>query len=256
MTRGLSAIAVMSMVLLGAANARAQREITLIAPNIVDDPIQELAKAFEAKTGIKVKATIGAVVASKDRVVHGEPFDVPIVEVPYDAEAIASGNVVANTATALANIALGVAVHKGAPKPDISTPDAVRRAFLAAKSIAHVNPNPTGAASGIAATEAIAKLGIAEQLKPKITMGNGGARTMALVASGAAEIGMTFLPGMEDPGIDIVGPLPREVSPPTVVIGFVSTHAKDPAAARQFLAYLSSPEAAAVYKAHKMQPGR
>jgi molybdate transport system substrate-binding protein len=142
MTRGLSAIAVMSMVLLGAANARAQREITLIAPNIVDDPIQELAKAFEAKTGIKVKATIGAVVASKDRVVHGEPFDVPIVEVPYDAEAIASGNVVANTATALANIALGVAVHKGAPKPDISTPDAVRRAFLAAKSIAHVNPNP------------------------------------------------------------------------------------------------------------------
>jgi molybdate transport system substrate-binding protein len=79
---------------------------------------------------------------------------------------------------------------------------------------------------------------------------------MALVASRAAEIGMTFLPGMEDPGIDIVGPLPREVSPPTVVIGFVSTHAKDPAAARQFLAYLSSPEAAAVYKAHKMQPGR
>ena len=114
----------------------------------------------------------------------------------------------------------------------------------------------TGAASGIAATEAIQKLGIAEQIKPKITMGNGGARTMALVASGQAEIGMTLLPGMDDPGIDIVGPLPREVSPPIVVIGFVSTHAKDPAAARQLLTFLSSPEAAAVYKAHKMQPGR
>ena len=256
MKRWLSAITVVALVLLGASRARAQQEITLIAPNIVDDPIQELAKAFEAKTGIKVKATIGAVVASKDRVVKGEPFDVPIVEVPYDAEAIASGNVVANTSTALANIALGVAVKKGAPKPDISTPDAVKRAFLAAKSIAHVNPNPTGAASGIAATEAIQKLGIAEQLKPKITMGNGGARTMALVASGQAEIGMTLLPGMEDPGIDIVGPLPREVAPPIVVIGFVSTHAKDPAAARQFLMFLASAEAAAVYKAHKMQPGR
>jgi len=127
----------------------------------------------------------------------------------------------------------------------------VKRAFLAARSIAHVNPNPTGAASGIAATEAIQKLGIAEQLKPKITMGNGGARTMALVASGQAEIGMTLLPGMEDPGIDM-----REVAPPIVVIGFVSTHAKDPAAARQFLMFLASAEAAAVYKAHKMQPGR
>ncbi len=256
MTRWLSAIALITLIVVGANIARAQQELTLIAPNIVDDAIQELAKGFEAKTGIKVKATIGAVVASKDRVVHGEPFDVPIVEVPYDAEAIASGHVAANTATALANIALGVAVRKGAPKPDISTPDAVKRAFLAAKSIAHVNPNPTGAASGIAATEAIQKLGIAEQIKSKITMGNGGARTMAMVASGQAEIGMTLLPGMDDPGIDVVGPLPCEVSPPIVVIGFVSTHAKDPAAARQLLTYLSSPEAATVYKAHKMQPGR
>ena len=256
MKRGVCAIAIVTVVLLGVTMVRAQQEITLIAPNIVDEPIQELAKAFEAKTGIKVKATIGAVVASKDRVVHGEPFDVPIVEVPYDAEVIASGNVAPNTATALCNIALGVAVKKGAPKPDISTPEAVKRAFIAAKSIAHVNPSPTGAASGIAATEAIQKLGIAEQIKSKITMGNGGARTMALVANGQAEIGMTLLPGMTDPGIDIVGPLPREVSPPIAVIGFASTHAKDPAAARQLLTFLASPEAAAIYKAHMMQPGR
>ncbi len=79
---------------------------------------------------------------------------------------------------------------------------------------------------------------------------------MALVASGEVEIGMTFLPGMTDPGIDIVGPLPREVSPPTIVIGFVSSHAKDPAAAKDLLTYLSSPEAAATYKAQKFQPGR
>jgi molybdate transport system substrate-binding protein len=255
MQRWICAIAALAFAV-SANTARAQQELTVIAPNIVDAPIEELAKAFEAKTGIKVKATIGAVVASKDRIVHGEAFDVPIVEVPYDAEAIASGHVVPNSATALCNIALGVAVRKGAPKPDISTPEAVKRTFLAAKSIAHVNPNPTGAASGIAAAEAIQKLGIADQIKSKITMGNGGARTMALVANGQAEIGMTLLPGMEDPGIDVVGPLPREVSPPIAVIGFVSAHAKDPAAARQFLAFLASPEAAAVYKAHKMQPGR
>ena len=256
MKRSLSAIAVTAALLFIATSGRAQQEITLIAPNIVDDPIKELAKAFEAKTGIKVNPTIGAVVASKDRVIKGEPFDVPIVEVPYDVEAIKSGNVVPNSATALCNIALGVAVRKGAPKPDISTPEAVKRTFLAAKSIAHVNPNPNGAASGIAATEAIQKLGIAEQLKSKITMGNGGARTMAMVANGQAEIGMTLLPGMDDPGIDIVGPLPREVSPPIVVIGFVSAHAKDPSAAKQLLTFLSSPDAAAIYKKFRMQPGR
>jgi molybdate transport system substrate-binding protein len=256
MTRWLYALAATVVLWFVATNARAQQELTLIAPNIIDDPIKELAKAFEEKTGIKLKPTIGAVVASKDRVVHGEPFDVPLVEVPYDAEAIKSGNVVPNSAMALCNIALGVAVKKGAPKPDISTPEAVKRAFLAAQSIAHVNPNPTGAASGIAATEAIEKLGIAEQIKSKIMMGNGGARTMAMVANGQAEIGMTLLPGMQDPGIDVVGPLPRDVAPPIVVIGFVSTHAKDPGAARQLLIFLSSPEAAAVYKKYKMQPGR
>jgi molybdate transport system substrate-binding protein len=256
MTRWLSTMAVPALLLFVVTSARAQQELTLIAPNIIDDPIKELAKAFEAKTGIKVNPTIGAVVASKDRVVHGEPFDVPLVEVPYDAEAIKSGNVVSNSATALCNIALGVAVKKGAPKPDISTPDAVKRAFLAAQSIAHVNPNPTGAASGIAATEAIEKLGIAEQIKSKIMMGNGGARTMAMVANGQAEIGMTLLPGMQDPGIDIVGPLPREIAPPIVVVEFVSTYAKDSAAAKQLLTFLSSPEAAAVYKKYKMQPGR
>src|SRR5580704_7425596 len=137
----LSAIAVAALMLVSANGAFAQQEITLIAPNIVGDPIQELAKAFEAKTGIKVKPTVGAVVASKDRIVHGDVFDVSIVEAPFDAEAIASGNVVADTSTALLNIALGVAVRKGAPKPDISTLEAVKRTFLAAKSIAQVNPN-------------------------------------------------------------------------------------------------------------------
>ena len=79
---------------------------------------------------------------------------------------------------------------------------------------------------------------------------------MAMVASGEVEIGLTFLPGMTDPGIDIVGTLPREISPPTVLVGFVSTHAKDPAAAKELLAYLSSPEESAAYTADKMLPGR
>src|SRR5260370_36207497 len=84
----------------------------------------------------------------------------------------------------------------------------------------------------------------------------GGAGGMELGGKGEVEIGLTFMSEMGDPGIDIVGPLPREISPPTILGGFVSTHAKDPAAAKALLNYLSSPEAAAGYKAQGMEPGR
>ena len=93
-------------------------------------------------------------------------------------------------------------------------------------------------------------------MEAKLKRSQGGAGAMAMVAKGEVEIGLTFMSEMEEPGIDIVGPLPREISPPTTLVGFVSTHAKDPAAAKALLDYLSSPEAAAVYKAQGMQPGR
>ena len=100
------------------------------------------------------------------------------------------------------------------------------------------------------------KLGIADELQSKIKRAQGGAGAMKMVAQGDAEIGMTFLSEMEEPGIDVVGPLPRSVATPTSLVGFVSAHAKDPAAAKALLDYLTSPEAAAVYKAQHMQPGR
>ena len=79
---------------------------------------------------------------------------------------------------------------------------------------------------------------------------------MAMVAKGEADIGLTFLSEVDDPGVDAVGPLPREISTPTALVGFVSAHAKSPEAARALLRYLSSSDAAAVYKALGMQPGR
>jgi len=240
MKQWLSIIAVVTLVLVSAHSLRAQGEITLIAPNIIDDPIKQLIPGFEAKTGHKVKATFGAVVGTKQQIVRGD---------------IASGNVVPSSGIPLANVSIGVAVRKGAPKPDISNADAVKRMLLAAKSIAYPDPS-NGDAAGVSVNEPLKKLGILDQLQPKVKLAQGGARAMALVASGEVEIGMTFLPGMADPGIDIVGPLPREVSPPTVVIGFVSSHAKDPAAGKELLTYLSSPEAAATYKAQRFQPGR
>ena len=150
---------------------------------------------------------------------------------------------------------MGVAVRKGAPKPDISTPEAVKKLLLAAKSISYPDA-AGGATAGVSFNETLKKLGIADQIQPKVKLAQGGAGAMALVAKGEAEIGLTFVSEMGDPGVDIVGPLPREISTPTGLVGYVSTHAKDPAAAKALLDFLSSADAAAVYKAQGMQPGR
>jgi len=229
-------------------------EITLIAPGGARAAIEQLIPAFERKTGNKVKATFGSGNGTKKQVANGEAFDVPIVQPPY-SEVIASGNVVESSATPLASVALGVAVKKGAPKPDISSPDAVKKMLLSAKSISYPNP-AGGAAAGVSFDQTLKKLGIAEQLEPKLKRAQGGAGAMKMAASGEAEIGLTFMSEMEEPGIDIVGPLPDRISTPTRLVGFVSSHAKDPAAAKALLQYLSSPEAAAVYKANGMEPGK
>ena len=230
-------------------------EVTLIAPGGIRAAVEEMIPAFEKKTGHKVKATFGSGLGTKRQVAAGAPFDVPIVQPPYP-DVLSSGHVVAASETPLANVAVGVAVRTGQRKPDLSTPDAVKRLLLAAKSVSYPDP-AGGAAAGVSFTETLKTLGIAEQMKPKIKLAQGGAAAMAALARGDVEIGLTFISEiLTEPGVESVGPLPREISTPTGLVGFVSTHAKSPAAARALLAYLASPEAAAVYKAVGMTPGK
>jgi len=228
------------------------KEVTLIAPGGIRSAVEQLIPGFERQTGIKVKATFGSGLGTKKQVTQGEAFDVPIVQPPYP-ELLASGNVIGTSATPLASVAVGVAVKKGAPKPDISTPEAVKRMLLAAKSITYPSP-AGGAAAGVSFQDTLKQMGIADQVMPRIKLAQGGAAAMEMTAKGEAEIGLTFVSEMNEPGIDIVGPLPRAISTPTSLVGFLSAHAKDPAAAKALLTYLSSPAAAAAYKAQNMQP--
>src|SRR5215471_880238 len=184
--------------------AFAQNEVSVIGPGGVKDAVEQLIPGFEKKTGIKVKATFGSGLGMKKQVANGEPFDVPIVQPPYP-EVVASGHVVASSATPLASVAVGVAVRKGSPKPDISTPEALKRSLLAAKSIGFPDP-AGGAAAGVSFAETLKKLGIAEQVESKLKRAQGGAAAMAMTAKGEVEIGLTFLSEMKEPGLDIVGP--------------------------------------------------
>jgi molybdate transport system substrate-binding protein len=238
----------------GGTRANAQEEITLIAPGGIRAALEEIIPKFETKTGLKVKATFGSGLGTKQQVARGEKFDVPIVQEPY-AEVLASGNVVASSAKPLASVSVGVAVRKGAPKPDISSVEAVKRMLLGAKSVAYPDPS-AGAAAGVSFDETLRKLGIAQQMQQTLRRAQGGAGAMAMVAKDEAEVGITFVSEMADPGIDVVGPLPREISPPTVLVGFLFAHATKPAAAKALLDYLSSSEAGAVYKARLLQPAK
>src|SRR6187549_2985912 len=140
MKHWLSTIAV-ALLLLNPNGASAQQQELLVS--IVgrgDDAFKELIARFEMKTGIKVALKFPNFIASRDLIVKGEPFDVGIVEFPHDADVLASGNVVPGSATTVAVGWMAVAVKKGAPKPDISTPAAVKRMLLNAKSIAYPDP--------------------------------------------------------------------------------------------------------------------
>ncbi len=248
----LSAVA--AALIANAGGARAA-EVTLIAPGGIRAAIDQMIPAFEQKSGHKVKATFGSGGGTKERVIKGELFDVPVVQPPL-APVIASGHVVKESETPLAVVWVGVAVKAGAPKPDISNAEAVKAMLLAAKAIAYPNA-ATGAAAGVSFNETLQKLGIAEQMKPKIRIAQGGRGAMELLAKGEVDIGLTFVSEIiTEPGVEVVGPLPKEISTPTGLVGFLHAHAKEPAAAKALIAYLSGPEAAAVYKERGMVPGR
>lgn len=242
-----------AFVIIGAGTAAAA-EITLIAPGGIREPIQQMIPAFEKETGHTVKASFGSGGGTHAQVVKGDAFDLPIVQPPYQ-DVLASGNVDAKTETPLASVWVAVAVRKGAPKPDISTPEAVKKMLLQAKAISYPNA-ASGAAAGVSFNETLQKLGIADEMKPKIKIAQGGAGAMELLAKGEVDIGLTFLSEIHDPGVEVVGELPAAISTPTRLVGFVSAHAKDRAATEQLLRFLSSPQAAKVYKESGMEPGK
>ena len=246
--------AVVAVILFSPNVIRAQ-EVTLVAPGGMRCPMDKMAPDFEKAIGHPVKATIGSGGATHKQVVAGEPFDVPVVQPPYQ-DVIASGNVVASMETPLASVPMMVVVKKGNPRPDISTPDAVKKALLAANFISYPDGNNgAGGAAGVSFDATQKQLGIYDEMKPKIKRIQG-VSLMKLVTNGDIDMAITFASEIgNDPGVDVVGQLPTSISTPTILVGFVSAHAASPDGAKALLKYLSGPQAAAAFKACGMTPG-
>lgn len=227
-------------------------EIALLSPNPIKETIDRLVANYEAKTGNHVQVTYGTGVGTRDTVAKGGAKDVTLLFAPFD-DAIRTGNVDRNSATVVARLRLAIAVKKGAPKPDISTAAAVRNTLRNAKTIASVDPDQ-GSVGG-AVLLALNKMAITNEVRPKIKWMPGGGDVQKSVAMGESEIAFgPYLSDMRNPGLDIVGALPPEAATPVDITGFISTGAKDRAAAKSLIDYLRSADAAPVWREAKAFP--
>jgi len=188
------------------------------------------------------------------RVQGGETFDLVIIPQPGIGNLVKDGKANGASATVIARSGAGVAVRKGAPRPDISSPEALKRALLGAKSITYSNP-AHGGPIGIHVAKVLERLGIADEMKPKTVFLPKAGAVGALVANGEAEIALGQIQELVAvAGIEVVGPLPGDLQQTTVFAAATMTGAKEAEAAKTLVNFLRSPEAAAVIKAKGMDP--
>ena len=249
-----STIGVMFLLVVGiAAEAAELKVLSAIGMQAV---MEDLGPKFERTSGHKLAITFATLGAAVKRVQDGETYDVVIIPQQGIDTLVKDGKAPAGSVTEVARAGIVVAVRKGAPKPDISSPDALKRTLLAAKSISYVDP-ASGGASGIHFATVLDRLGIANEMQAKTVFPNPKtpAEVGVLVANGEAEIGVHLIQElMSVAGIDLVGPLPGDLQATTVFSAAIMTGAKDAAAAKALVDFLRTPESAKVIEAKGMEP--
>jgi molybdate transport system substrate-binding protein len=214
--------------------------------------VDALLPEFEKRTGHKVSVDNATAGALAKRIAGGEAFDVAIITPKVLADLTQKGKIAAGSRTDLAKVGMGVAVKAGAALPDIATVEAFKRTLLAAKSVAYIDPK-AGGSSGIYFDGLLARLGIADAVRPKAKLKQGG-YVADLVASGEAEIGVHQISEIVPvKGVVLVGPLPAEVQNYTTYSAAVGPAARDAAAAKALIGHLAGPAAATVLKARGME---
>jgi molybdate transport system substrate-binding protein len=212
----------------------------------------ELAPAFERTTGHRLAIHYEFAADLKRRIEAGDPFDVAILPPDAAEELARRGKLAAGSRVDLGRTGMGVAVRAGTPKPGIGTVDDLRRAFLAAPTVAYAN----GGATGVHVHDMLARLGIAEAMQQKLRpYPSGGA--VAAVARGEADLVVIGVsPILDVPGVALVGWLPPELQSYVVFTASVGAAATQADAARSLLTALTSPAAVEVFKAHGFEPAR
>jgi len=238
-----------SMALGGMAQAA---DITVLATPGIKEAYVELAPQFEKANKHKVTTTWAGTADVMKRMKAGEVFDAVILASDSLEDLIDTSRVMAGSRSDVARSLVGVAVKAGAPKPDISTTDAVKRALAAAKSVV-ISTGP----SGVYLNGLFEKLGVMAELKPKLKVTPSGVAVGDWLAKGEGELGFQQVSELiHYPGVQFVGALPQDIQKVTVFSGGVPAASREPDTARAFLQFLAAPEHQAVLKKHGLDLGQ
>jgi molybdate transport system substrate-binding protein len=226
-------------------------ELRVIAGGSMTGPLNELGAQFERASGHRLVIHFDSTPNIITRVTSGTPFDVVVVPADVFQGPGAKARFASSPAADIARAGYGVAVRAGMPKPDIGTPDALKKTLLGASSIAFV---PTSAA-GAYVTKVFERLGIGEEMKAMTKAQTMPAQIAPAVANGEAELGVFLVNVLIAPGVDLVGSFPAELQQELVFKAAVAADTGQAEAAAAFIDYLRTPAATAVIKAAGMNPG-
>jgi len=225
-------------------------EVRVLASNGIKAVVEDLLPQAQHAIGHTITVQYRPTAALKQEIDAGEPFDVVIVTVESIAQLNKEGKTLGGEGTPISRVGVGIGIRKGAPRPDISTPDALKRALLGAKAIAY---GPSGASFPYI-TRMLDALGIADTMKAKTLFFDTSDGTNGAVADGKADFGITLVSEiLPVKGIELLGPFPDEFQGYVRFSAAVSANAKNPEAANELIKFLAGPEASASIKARGMQ---
>jgi molybdate transport system substrate-binding protein len=226
-------------------------ELKVIAGGSLVPLFKEIGPPFEKTSGHKLSIHFDSTPNIIASVSSGTQFDAVVVPFDVFKDAGAKARFAPGTTVDIAKVGYGVIVRAGAPKPDISTSDALKQTLLAAPSIAFV----PASAAGAYVSSVFERLGIAEKMKAKTKTESAPVKIAEAVARGDAALGIFLMNVLMAPGVELVGPLPAELQQELVFTAAVATDSKQADAAKALIDYLRTPAAAAAMKAAGMTPG-
>lgn len=245
-----AAILGLAMVFAPVAGARAA-ELIVLAGGSMTASLKDLGPQFERASGHKLVFHFAGTPELIKQATSGAPFDLGVVPVDVMKDAAARAKFAPGPTTDIARVGYGVAVRAGAAKPDVGTPEALKRTLLTAQSIT-LYPE---SAAGAYVMKVLERLGIADVMKAKLKPQAAPGDIPKAVAKGEAELGVFLTNVLAAPGVELAGPFPAELQNDLVFTGAVAADSKNADAAKAFLDFLKSPDAAAVLKAKGMTPG-
>lgn len=225
-------------------------EIKVVSSIGMKAVLEDAKPLFEYASGHKLALVFGTAVPLKRQIEGGESFDVAILTPPLIGELATQGKVVAASAIDVAKTSVGLAVRKGAAKPDIGTPDGLKRALLDARAVARSMEGQSGAG----AVNAMERLGVSEEMKPRILLETRPGGPVMAVKEGKADLAFALASEIvPSPEVDYLGPLPAELQAYVVFTAGISSASGDAEAAKVFVQFVRGATVAAILKAKGME---